>query len=427
MYKLARFDAKEYKKLLYQFERSRKGKEIQNLYQELSQLKPEGYITDELKAKLDKWCNTNPKGSWGAAVPYANRIRKMILDPNLGGGEYIEEVIERLLPSEDIKKLFNMPYDFESDWNLKYGITNNRKNSMIDNVKGRNSALNPSSETFLTFFSLTNLDQWQQPDCLRILLRKDDSENSLNADLFEKIRKNEDDFWKAPKEIEFDPKKIIPTLTDKESMKFSIIFFETDIMSSAINPYEDSAFRDLTFLDYQIERGWSEFDAFIYLPREHRIVFIESKLESDMGKDVKGDIKIPQIVRALESAYLFTHHDDSKFHNWSYDYLVICPRYKYEDEPTDYSRLIHEIKKPNSDMLRKKYVNHSVDLKKTDLFEDFLLTAPKHLYVLFWDKLYDIFEDMTPGFLTDYMKNLKDIKHSAYDGCSQRFKKARIL
>lgn len=55
MYTLANFDDKEYKKLIGHFSRSRRGKVIENFYQELMKLKPDGLISDNLKMKLDRW------------------------------------------------------------------------------------------------------------------------------------------------------------------------------------------------------------------------------------------------------------------------------------------------------------------------------------------------------------------------------------
>jgi len=89
MYTLANFDDKEYKKLIGHFSRSRKGKAIENFYQELMKLKPSDFISDALKIKLDRWCETSPSRSWGTARPYARQIRDMILDRTHGGGEYV--------------------------------------------------------------------------------------------------------------------------------------------------------------------------------------------------------------------------------------------------------------------------------------------------------------------------------------------------
>ena len=66
-----------------------------------------------------------------------------------------------------------------------------------------------------------------------------------------------------------------------------------------MNPYGNIAFRELTFLKFYITRGWSIFDAFIFLPNAKRCIFIESKLSSKIGTKVKKNIKISQITQEI--------------------------------------------------------------------------------------------------------------------------------
>lgn len=156
MYKLANFDDKEYKELIGRFHSSRKGG-IENFYQELKKLEPGGFISDARKRKLDRWCETSPNGSWRTAIPYARQISDMILDPTHGGGK-----MEFPSLSINVEELFHMPCEYDSDWNAMYGIKNERKSAMVEEEeigkRGGNSSLNPNAETFLTFFSLANLD-----------------------------------------------------------------------------------------------------------------------------------------------------------------------------------------------------------------------------------------------------------------------------
>ena len=430
MYTLANFDDKEYKKLIDHFHRSMRGKVIFDFYQKLMKLKPGDFISDDLKMKLDRWCETSPSSSWGAARPYARQIRYMILDHTHGGGEYVRD--EMVLPplSINIEEIFHMPWEYDSDWNAMYGITKARKLAMTRGYTGRDSSLNPNSETFLTFFSLANRDSWQQPKCLAKPIRTID--DKLNGDFFTTMRLNKKDLWLKPKEIYFNPSHLFSTLSiQKKEMKYSVFFIEHDIMSSELNSTRGGVFKDLSFLDISMKSGWSEFDGFIFLPTLKRCIFIESKLGSDIHETVRGhghEIPIFQITRALESAYLFTHHPDSAFHGWEYDYRFICPRQEYESGRTKYSRIIPRILDQNSTVLEDEYLSLKIDSDpaKKPLFEDFLSTHHGHIHVLFWDQLFDVLEETDPGFLAKYMENLQLKDISMYETWRSRLNLASI-
>ena len=337
-----------------------------------------------------------------------------------------QEEISIQLSSEDITIALNMPPElqFDSNWHLFYGITQARKSALVGSSRKQESVLNPKSEKFLTFFILANLDTWQQPKCLKNPIR--DENDNLCTSFFKTMRDNMNDLWSTPKTPNIRAKNIIPPLTN-EMMKYSIFFFEHDIRSSAINPYRNIAFRDLTFLNFTITRGWSIFDAFIFLPSAKRCIFIESKVGSKIVPTVKKVIKISQITRAMESAYLFTHHPDSNFNGWDYDYLFICPREKFENSQMDYSQLIPQIQNPDSDVFRNEYNNLELDSNPTkqELFENFLSTCHKHIHVRFWDELVTIIQDNIPDFLSNYVNNLKSNK-SLYDIAKKRFNLASI-
>lgn len=112
MYKLANFDDKEYKELIDRFHSSRKGKPIDNFYQELKKLKPGGFISDDLKKRLDKWRET-PEGPWWAAGSYAGPIQDLILDRTHGGGEYVRN--KKALSSRpiNVEEIFHMPCEYD--------------------------------------------------------------------------------------------------------------------------------------------------------------------------------------------------------------------------------------------------------------------------------------------------------------------------
>ena len=85
-------------------------------------------------------------------------------------------------------------------------------------------------------------------------------------------------------------------------------------------------------------------------------------------------IQISQITRELESAYLFTHHPESSFRGWDYEYLFICPESKYKSNEMNYSGFISSIQDSNSNPVLDDYENLNVNPKgtKEKLFKDFI-------------------------------------------------------
>jgi len=136
-------------------------------------------------------------------------------------------------------------------------------------------------------------------------------------------------------------------------------------------------------------------------------------------------VSISKRVRDVLSLYLLNEmvHDVLSLSN----YLFICPRDKYENSQMDYSQLIPQIQKPDSDVFRNEYNNLELDSSSTkqDLFDNFLSTCHKHIHVIFWDELLTIIHENIPNFLSKYMNNLKSNK-SLYDIAEKRFELATI-
>ena len=343
----------------------------------------------------------------------------------------LQKEISNQLSSEDMTIALNMPPElqFNSNWHLMYGITQTRKSALVGSSRKQESISNPKSEKFLTFFMLVNLDSWQQPICLKMPIRQGD--NTLSDDFFNKTSVNNRDLWVKPKEVTFSPSHLhLTSSLKKDDMNDSIFFFEEDIMSLAKRSFKGNTFKEISFLNISSKEGWSVFDAYIFLPSTKRCIFIEAKLDSDILDTVTlngEDIKISQITRAMESAFLFTHHPDSNFRGWRYDYLFICPRDKYENSQMNYSQLIPQIQEPDSDVFRNEYNNLKLDSNPTkqDLFKAFLSTAHKHIHVLYWDELMNLIHENDPNFLSNYMNNLISNK-SLYDLCKGRFELASV-
>lgn len=73
------FDPEEYKKLLEEFAKCRRGIKSHRVYEALLCITPSGYIASDIESLLDKWCNTNPSSSWGNCKKPAQKIHDLLL------------------------------------------------------------------------------------------------------------------------------------------------------------------------------------------------------------------------------------------------------------------------------------------------------------------------------------------------------------
>ena len=79
MYEIKNFDTEKYKMLLEELGKCRRGVKGHSIFEDLSCITPGGHISDNLKIKLDKWCNTTGTASWGGCVKPAQKIRDFLL------------------------------------------------------------------------------------------------------------------------------------------------------------------------------------------------------------------------------------------------------------------------------------------------------------------------------------------------------------
>lgn len=62
-----------------EFGQCRRGVRGHKVYEELMCVTPGGYVTNDLVRQLDKWCTTNPSGSWGSCIGPIRQIRDLLL------------------------------------------------------------------------------------------------------------------------------------------------------------------------------------------------------------------------------------------------------------------------------------------------------------------------------------------------------------
>jgi hypothetical protein len=79
MNKVNDFDPVKYKELLERLGKCRRGIKSHTFYEGLSCIVPGGYISMDLENLLNKWCETNPSGSWGSCYKIAKDIRELLL------------------------------------------------------------------------------------------------------------------------------------------------------------------------------------------------------------------------------------------------------------------------------------------------------------------------------------------------------------
>lgn len=78
MDKVNNFDPEKYKELLEKLGKCRKSIRSTTFYEGLSCIVPGGYISMDLRMLLEKWCATNPSGSWGSCYKTAREIRELL-------------------------------------------------------------------------------------------------------------------------------------------------------------------------------------------------------------------------------------------------------------------------------------------------------------------------------------------------------------
>ncbi len=328
---------------------------------------------------------------------------------------------------EDHRLLLNSD-KLETDWNLYYGLTDNRSKSLLNKKDHKNSFYNSNSENSLTLFVFGNLDDWSQNGNLKLKPRDDRSRWSKN--FFDSLRSGEK-LYKGSKNSKNLLKKSIESNLDLTGLDMtdSVLLFEFSVMNSSFHGGE--TFRKLSFLDLKYTNRWVKFDAVLILPSEKLFIFIESKMESDISTSTARYPKVNQIIKGLESAYLLTNHKDSLYEGWDFRYVITCPRVINEYNMTYYNYITKYIGKnlvEYNDLINKEYPEDINESCYPKYFGGFLKEVRDKISMVYWDEITKYLFDQDDNFFMNYLKRVEknlDEKEK-FKAIKTRFKRANL-
>lgn len=307
---------------------------------------------------------------------------------------------------EQLKLLLNC--DNLSDyWYLSYGITRTKNNALtkILDRPHKDSIYNPnpeSAETVLTLFLLGNIDKWNQIGIFNIPPRIKNEKSDWNKEFFSAIRKNKNVFKKIKNDILWKDLLNEKLKINNINYQESILLFEFRIVNSAFHSVDNKPFKELSFLDIKERKKWSQFDALLIIPSIKLFIFFEAKLKGYTDDFIKRQsAKPPQIIRNLESAYLLTNHEKSRYNDWDFIYVFISPK-DIKDINKYYSML---------DNAGAQYEDLLEEMQKSSCFEKYFLSfkkdISKHILKMNWNEVGNVLKKNNPKFFIDYFNNLK--------------------
>lgn len=313
--------------------------------------------------------------------------------------------------------------DIQGDWHHHYGLTVARKEKFCGSKRDSNSFLNPHSETALTLFMLGKLDNWFQPRSELPLLPR--AAAGWNNDFFQAVAENDTPWRERP----MQDRPLVSWAADisgcdRERAKDAILLFELEVRNSALA--KNRQLCPVSFLN--VCQSWCQFDAVILLPTKHHLIFVESKLASDMSRDTAYLPFVSQAIRGWESAFLLTRSEQSLFRNWTFTNVLLCPRKPFEYQTAYYAYVFSN---------PREHVAHYRNIIKSEytlcrpdtLFEEFYDTINDLVKVAHWDELAQRSEPDT-AWISGYLARLRhgcgDNGESAYEAATRKFQLAGI-
>lgn len=292
-----------------------------------------------------------------------------------------------------------------TQWHLSYGITEPRKDALLDDNRHADSLFNLNSETALTLFTLGRLDRWVQAGALQTAPRTD---NGWNRTLFDNLRNDVSNVVPGQRPLVTPMRRFLAGILglEPQSLGDAVLMFEFEARNRAFQG--GSTFDTLSFLN--IAQKWSAFDAVVMVPGICRFVFIESKLGADISRKTKHFPLINQAIRNLESAFFLCNHPDSLYHEWDYRYLVLCPAKEYRYRTTYYSCFFHDIHAHLSlheEALRNEYGTQVSQERLDQFMATYRRSIPERVVVRHWGQLWELISD--DGFrLASYQQSIRD-------------------
>lgn len=329
-----------------------------------------------------------------------------------------------------LKNLLNMS-SLEKNWYLKYGITERRKESLLEDPDHRGSLLNANSETTLSLFLLGNIDNWVQAKEKCLFPR--DKNSKWNREFFKELKEFEDSELKnqiEKKSTLWKNQQLSSKLEmKKDELNKNILLFEVEFCNKMLQG--DKEKYDVSFLDIRERKKWIRYDAVLIFPSEKKFVFIESKFKSDIGTTTKNYPGIDQLIRGLEAAFLTTHHPSSDYSDWDFNYLVLGQKLlddytltKYNEKLDDLGPLLVEY----NEKLNNKYRNSTNENCYPEYFGEFIKKVPERVKKIYWKDLGDMIKRKKPDFFNQYLENLREnpFDEKTVDDLLRKFKEAGI-
>ncbi|MFP4185115.1 MAG: hypothetical protein ACLFSM_02780 [Thermoplasmata archaeon] len=328
-----------------------------------------------------------------------------------------------------IEKLLNMS-DYREDWFRWYGLTERRKESLLDDRSHPNSLFNPNSESTLTLFMLGNLDDWNQPSLEIDPPRKTDSR--WNPSFFEQISDEV-----AMKNTSIDKvsrwdksglSKIVGS--DEKYLNNNILLFEVELHNDALHLGLDRSKENISFMDLTDAKRWVRYDAVMMIPEIKRLIFFESKLQSELSCSSEKYDHLDQMMKGLEGAHLITEKEGSPYNDWDYEYVLICPKLLDDYDLTRYNRKVKNIGRSlvrYNDLLNNRSSDSINDECYPQNFGSFIKKVPERIHKLYWKDLGKALVDSDRRFFIDYFNRLDecfDIKKS--EGVKKRFREVGL-
>ena len=311
-----------------------------------------------------------------------------------------------------IKNILNIPYD-RKDWFRWYGITERRKDSLLEGRSHPNSFFNPGSESTLTLFMLGNIDGWHQHDN-HLGPPRDDSSRWDPSFFKEMVRhsKNKEDL--IEKDLNRSRAELLDVLDIKrDDGENSILLFEFELYNDGIDICSEWSKKDISFLDLEDIGRWIRYDAVMIFPYVERLIFFESKLGSDLSYNTQNYQYLNQLIKGLESAHLLTEKEESPFSDWDFNYVLICPKILDDYSLTRYNKETDNIGKAiveYNDLLNGKYSDSINDDCYPKYFGSFVKRAPERIRKIYWEDLANALLKENRDFFYDYFEQLENME-----------------
>jgi len=313
--------------------------------------------------------------------------------------------------SVKIKHILNMP-DIREDWFRWYGITERRKESLLENSSHPNSFFNPNSESTLTLFMLGNLCRWDQR--IPELGPPRNERSDWNRKFFERLTgDSKKDYISDRKDGRSKDQDIVEILgLDRRALEKHVLLFEVEMYNDAVHLGSEKSKHDISFLDIEGANGWVRYDAVMIFPENERFMFFESKLESDLSYSSKDHSYLDQMMRGLETAHLLTEKEDSPYTGWDFDYVLLCPELLDSYGLTRYNRKVDSIGRclvEYNDLLNERPRDEINQNCYPDDFGSFVKRASERINRIYWKDLASAITNRKDDFFSDYFRRLEKV------------------